>query len=180
MELRDDNRIVVDGYGRTTAEGVWSLGDASSPYELKHVANAEARAVAHNLLHPDDLRPFNHDAVPGGIFTHPQIAYVGMTEEEARASGRPVTLKVQEYSDVAYGWAMEDTTGFCKLIADSSTRRLLGAHIMGPQAATLIQLMVTAIVFDLDLTELARGQYWPHPALTELLENALLGLEFTD
>ncbi|MEL4164432.1 mycothione reductase [Corynebacterium bovis] len=180
VELRDDNRIVVDEYGRTTAEGVWSLGDASSPYELKHVANAEARAVAHNLLHPDDLRPFNHDAVPGGIFTHPQIAYVGMTEEEARASGRPVTVKVQEYSDVAYGWAMEDTTGFCKLIADSSTRRLLGAHIMGPQAATLIQLMVTAIVFDLDLTELARGQYWPHPALTELLENALLGLEFTD
>ncbi|MGO1950000.1 MAG: mycothione reductase, partial [Mycobacteriaceae bacterium] len=89
-----------------------------------------------------------------------------------------ITVKVQEYSDVAYGWAMEDTTGFCKLIADADSHKLLGAHIMGPQAATLIQLLVTAIEFDLDLEEFATKQYWPHPSLSELVENAVLGLEF--
>ncbi|MEJ6548248.1 mycothione reductase [Corynebacterium sp. USCH3] len=181
VDLAEDGRILVDGFGRTSAQGVWALGDAANELQLKHVANQEARAVFHNVAADDtDLTPFKHDNVPGGIFSHPQIGYVGMTEEEARSwageNGRTVTVKVQEYSDVAYGWAMEDTTGFCKLIADADTHRLLGAHIMGPQAATLIQLLVTAIEFDLDLAEFATKQYWPHPSLSELVENAVLGL----
>ncbi|MGO3787617.1 mycothione reductase [Corynebacterium variabile] len=184
VELDGDGKIIVDDFGRTSADGVWALGDAIAGPELKHVANQEARAVFHNVASSDefDLEPLKHDNVPGGIFSHPQIGYVGMTETEARAwaeeNDRTITVKVQEYSDVAYGWAMEDTTGFCKLIADAGSRRLLGAHIMGPQAATLIQLLVTAIEFDLDLVDFARKQYWPHPSLSELVENALLGLEF--
>lgn len=164
---------------------VWALGDAANELQLKHVANQEARAVFHNVAadatSESSLEAFKHDNVPGGIFTHPQIGYVGMTEDEARTwaqeNGRTVTVKVQEYADVAYGWAMEDTTGFCKLIADADSHRLLGAHIMGPQAATLIQLLVTAIEFDLDLAEFATRQYWPHPSLSELVENAVLGLD---
>jgi len=184
VELDGDGKIIVDDFGRTSADGVWALGDAIAGPELKHVANQEARAVFHNVASSDefDLEPLKHDNAPGGIFSHPQIGYVGMTETEARAwaeeNDRTITVKVQEYSDVAYGWAMEDTTGFCKLIADAGSRRLLGAHIMGPQAATLIQLLVTAIEFDLDLVDFARKQYWPHPSLSELVENALLGLEF--
>jgi mycothione reductase len=188
VDLAEDGRILVDEYGRTSAEGVWALGDAANELQLKHVANQEARAVFHNVTVDEadggsegDLVRFKHDNVPGGIFTHPQIGYVGMTEDEARAwaeeNGRTVTVKVQEYADVAYGWAMEDTTGFCKLIADADSHRLLGAHIMGPQAATLIQLLVTAIEFDLDLADFATKQYWPHPSLSELVENAVLGLE---
>lgn len=184
VELDGKGKIVVDDFGRTSAPGVWALGDAANDLELKHVANQEARAVFHNVASSDefDLTAFKHDNVPGGVFSHPQIGYVGMTEDEARAwaeeNGRTVTVKVQEYADVAYGWAMEDTTGFCKLIADAGSHRLLGAHIMGPQAATLIQLLVTAIEFDLDLVDFATRQYWPHPGLSELVENALLGLEF--
>jgi mycothione reductase len=186
VDLADDNRVLVDEFGRSSAPGVWALGDAANTLQLKHVANQEARAVFHNVTVADgdeaQLQRLKHDNVPGGIFSHPQIGYVGMTEAEARDwaadNGRRITVKVQEYSDVAYGWAMEDTTGFCKLIADADSRRLLGAHIMGPQAATLIQLLVTAIEFDLDLVEFATKQYWPHPALSELVENALLGLEF--
>lgn len=188
VDLAEDGRILVDEFGRTSAEGVWALGDAANELQLKHVANQEARAVFHNVTvdeadggNDGELVPFKHDNVPGGVFTHPQIAYVGMTEDEARAwaeeNGRTVTVKVQEYADVAYGWAMEDTTGFCKLIADADSHRLLGAHIMGPQAATLIQLLVTAIEFDLDLAEFATRQYWPHPSLSELVENAVLGLD---
>lgn len=171
-------RISVDEYGRTTAEGVWALGDVSSPYQLKHVANAETRAVRHNMLNPDDLKPMPHDLVPSAIFTHPQIATVGMTEQEARAAGHDVTVKIQNYGDVAFGWAMEDQTGFVKLIADRSTGKLLGAHYLGPQASSLIQQMITVMAFDLDVREVATKQYWIHPALPEVTENALLGLEF--
>lgn len=172
-----EGSIKVDEYGRTTADGVWALGDASSPYLLKHVANAEMRTVRHNILHPDDLRPMPHDHVPAAVFTHPQIAYVGLTEKEARES-YDVTVKVQKYGDVAYGWAMEDTTNFAKLIADKNTGCLLGAHIIGPQASTLIQQLITVMAFDLDCRDVATKQYWIHPALPELIENALLGLEF--
>lgn len=183
VEVDSHDRISVDEYGRTSAKGVWALGDASNKYELKHVANAEARVVQHNLLHPEDLKKLNHTNVPSGIFTHPQIATVGLTEDQARVyekeTGRAITVKVQEYSDVAYGWAMEEGGTFCKIIADAETGKILGSHIMGPQATTLIQQLITVMVFDLDARLVAKNQYWPHPSLSEVVENALLGLEFT-
>ncbi len=177
VELHDDGRVRVDEFGRTTASGVWALGDVSSPYQLKHVANAEARAVAHNLVHPDDLRAMPHDHVPAAVFTNPQIASVGLTESECREQGLRYTTKVQAFGDVAYGWAMEDTTGICKVIADPATGRLLGAHLLGPFSSSLVQPLVQAMAFGTTAHELARGQYWIHPALAEVVENALLGLE---
>ncbi|WP_147917261.1 mycothione reductase [Ruania zhangjianzhongii] len=180
IAMTDQGGVQVDQYGRsTTADGVWALGDVSSPYMLKHVANAEMRAVRHNLLHPEDLQAMPHEHVPSAIFTHPQIATVGLTEAEARGQGYAVTVKVQNYGDVAYGWAMEDTTGICKLVADRDTGKLLGAHYLGPQAATLIHQMITVLAFDLDVREVATKQYWIHPALAEVTENALLGLDFS-
>lgn len=177
--MTDDGRVSVDEYGRSTsAEGVWALGDVSSPYMLKHVANAEMRAVRHNLLHPDDLQKMPHENVPSAVFTNPQIATVGLTEREARRAGHNITVKIQKYGDVAYGWALEDTTGIAKLIADKDTGKLLGAHFLGPQASTLVQQMITVMAFDLDVREVATKQYWIHPALPEVTENALLGLEF--
>ncbi|RNE49398.1 mycothione reductase [Corynebacterium alimapuense] len=179
IEITSDGRLSVDEFGRSTsAPGVWALGDISSPFMLKHVANAEMRAVRHNLLHPEDMRKMPHDHVPSAVFTHPQIASVGLTEEQAREAGYDITVKVQNYGDVAYGWAMEDTEGIAKLIADRATGRLLGAHYLGAQASTLIQQMITVMAFDLDVREVASNQYWIHPALPELTENALLGLEF--
>ncbi|WP_288831235.1 mycothione reductase [uncultured Corynebacterium sp.] len=177
IEAREDGRIRVDEYGRTTADGVWALGDVSSPYQLKHVANAETRAVRHNILHPDDMVAMPHEHVPYAVFTHPQIATVGMTEEKAREAGHDVTVKIQNYGDVAYGWALEDTTGIVKLVADRTSGQLLGAHYMGPQASTLIQQMITVMVYGLDLRSFPRAQYWIHPALAEVTENAILGLD---
>lgn len=178
IDMHNDGRIKVDDYGRTTAEGIWALGDVSSPYMLKHVANAETKAVRHNMLNPDDMVPMPHDHVPSAIFTHPQIATVGLTEEQARGMDLDITAKVQNYGDVAYGWAMEDNDGICKLIADKNTGKLLGAHYYGPQASTLIQQMITVMAFDMDVRDFAQKQYWIHPALPEVTENALLGLEF--
>ena len=186
VELHPDGRVKVDEFGRTTAEGVWALGDVSSPYQLKHVANAEARAVAANIVSQfngeEPAHTMPHDHVPYAVFTHPQVAVVGMTEAEAEAAGHDVTVKVQRYGDVAYGWALEDSTGLTKLVADKATGRLLGAHYMGPQASTLIQQAITIMAFDLDLHNVPRGQYWIHPALPEVTENAILGLnlKFTE
>ncbi len=172
----EDGRIKVDDYQRTSAPGVWALGDASSEHQLKHVANHEERTVAHNLAHPDDLVASDHRFVPSAVFTNPQLATVGPTEEELREAGRPYVKAVQEYGSTAYGWAMEDVTSLCKLIADPATGQLLSAHLMGEQASTLIQPLIQAMSFGLPVKQMARGQYWIHPALTEVVENALLAL----
>jgi mycothione reductase len=175
VRLREDGRIEVDKFGRTTAEGIWSLGDASTPYPLKHVANAEARVLAHNLAFPDDLRPYPHDWVPSAVFTAPQIATVGAREQNLSPE-RPYVEAVQEYADVAYGWALQDNVGFCKLYADVATGTLLGAHIMGDQASLLIQPLIQAAASGQRVADMVRGQYWIHPALSEVVENALLKL----
>jgi mycothione reductase len=175
VKVRDDGRVLVDEYGRTTADGIWSIGDASSPFELKHVANAEARTVAHNLAHPEDLRPFRHEWVPAAVFTDPEIATVGARLQDL-AGKRPYVQSTQPYHHTAYGWALQDSTGFCRLYADPATGLLLGAHIFGYQASLLIQPLVQAMSFGLDVATMARGQYWIHPALSEVVENALLKL----
>ncbi|MGA5465100.1 mycothione reductase [Mycobacterium sp. NPDC050041] len=176
----EDGLVAVDDFQRTTARNVYALGDISSPYQLKHVANHEARVVKHNLLQDwddtENLMPANHRNVPSAVFTEPQIASVGLTENEARAAGYRIRSKVQDYGDVAYGWAMEDSTGFAKLIVDDDTGLLLGAHIMGHQASSIIQPLIQAMAFDLPAQDMARGQYWIHPALPEVVENALLAL----
>ncbi|RMH75552.1 MAG: mycothione reductase [Actinomyces sp.] len=168
--------VVVDEYQRTTVEGVWALGDVCNPVQLKHTANAEARVVAHNLTHPDELIAVDHRVVPHAVFGHPQVASVGLTERQALERGIAYRSHVQPYAAAAYGWALEDTEGFVKVIADARTRHLLGAHIIGPQASTLIQQLVQGMVFGQTVDEMARGQYYIHPALTEVVEQALLEL----
>ncbi len=186
LDLHDDGRLAVDEYQRVLrggrpVPGLWALGDVSSDYQLKHVANHEAKVVAHNLLHPEAFRASDHRFVPAAVFSSPQAASVGMTEEEALshadATGTPIVTAVQHYGSTAYGWAMEDTQGFVKLIAEQHTGRILGAHILGHEASMIIQPVIQAMSFGLDAQAMARGQYWIHPALTEVLENALLSLK---
>ncbi|WP_411731709.1 mycothione reductase [Paeniglutamicibacter sp.] len=182
FDTREDGSLVLDDYQRILAagrpvEGIFGLGDAANTEQLKHVANREARVVVHNLENPDDMRPMDRRAVPAAVFSNPQIAYVGATEEEARAEhGDAVLSVVQPYGSTAYGWAMEDQEGIVKLLAHKDTGLLLGAHIMGHEASLLIQPLIQAMYSGLDVNSMARGPYWIHPALSEVVENALLGL----
>ena len=170
----EQGRIVVDEYQRTTAEGVLALGDVCTHHPLKHVANEEARTVQHNLLHPDAPAATDHRYVPHAVFAEPQIAAVGLTEQEAAKQGLDFRVGKQAYADVAYGWAMEDTGHFVKVLVDASTGLVLGAHLLGPDASSLIQPLVQAMSFGQRAVDVARGQYWIHPALAEVVENALL------
>jgi len=170
-----DGYVTTDEYLRTSAEGVWALGDITNPAQLKHTANEEARVVAHNLLHPGSPRTIDRSLVPYAVFGHPQIASVGATEEELAAQRTPHLVSARDYASTAYGWAMEDRSGFVKLLADPDSRLLLGAHILGTQAPTLIQQLITGMAAGLTVDRMARGQLYIHPAMPEVVEQALLG-----
>ncbi|MFE9751659.1 mycothione reductase [Saccharothrix saharensis] len=176
VDVHPDGRVVVDSHQRTSVEGIYAMGDVSSEYQLKHVANHEARVVQHNLLHPDEPIASDHRFVPAAVFSSPQIASVGLTEEQAVERGVRYVAASQAYASIAYGWAMEDDTGFAKVLADPDTGLILGAHVIGPQASSVIQPVIQAMSFGLDARTTARGQYWIHPAMPEVIENALLNL----
>jgi mycothione reductase len=145
-------------------------------FQLKHMANAEARLVRHNLLHPDQPRRASFKLVPSAVFADPQVASVGATEQELQTQGRSYRSATRPYRDTAYGWALEDTTSFVKVLADPATRLLLGAHIIGPQAATLIQPLIQAMGLGNTADQVASDVLYIHPALTEAVEQALLRL----
>lgn len=172
-----DGYVITDEHMRTNVDGVWALGDITNPDQLKHTANAEARVVAHNIAHPDDLRVVDLWPTPHAVFSHPQVASVGATEQHLRGEGIPYLVGRRDHGGTAYGWAMEDRTGFAKVLVDPDTRLLLGAHIIGPQAATLIHQLIQGMKFGQTADELARGFLYIHPALSELVENALLAVD---
>jgi mycothione reductase len=176
--------IETDGHGHvrtddtyaTNVPGIWALGDLANHFQLKHMANAETRLVRYNLLHPGQPQTAAFTVVPSAVFASPQVASVGATEQELQARGRPYVCGTRSYSDAAYGWALEDTTSFVKVLADPGTRLLLGAHIIGPQASTLIQPLIQAMCLGNTADQLARSVLYIHPALTEVIEQALLEL----
>jgi mycothione reductase len=166
--------IAVDEHMRTDVEGVWAIGDIANDYQLKHVANHEATVAFWNIAHPDEMKSINYKAVPAAVFSNPQVAAVGLTEQEARAQGRDFVVGRRDYGGTAYGWALADETSFAKVLVERETGLIIGAHIIGPQAATLIQPMIQAIQFDQTADDVTNEQFWIHPALTEVVENALL------
>ena len=178
FDLHSDGRLVVDPFqrvlnGGVPVDGVFGLGDISSRWQLKHVANHEARVVHHNILQPDDLIGGDPGPIPAAIFSHPQVAHFGATERYA-----PGAIVVSRaYSTTAWGWSLEDTTSFCKLVVDPASGHILGAHIIGPEASILIQTLVFAASHRMSVRGLARSMYWPHPAASEVVENALLDAE---
>jgi len=175
-DVDDDGHLVTDDTGQTSVPGVWAFGDTANHFQLKHMANAEERVVCHNLIHPDAPRRLPRTLVPHAVFSEPQVASVGLTEQHARQRGTDHVIAIREYADTAYGWAMEDTTSFVKLIAEPRARTLLGAHIIGSQAATLLQPLLQAMTLGQSVDQLAHDVLYVHPALTEVLEQALLDL----
>jgi mycothione reductase len=176
IEVDAHGHVRTDATYATSVPGIWALGDLANHFELKHMANAETRLVRYNLLHPGQPRRAQFTVVPSAVFADPQVASVGATEQELQAQGRDYVSATRLYRDAAYRWGLEDISSFVKVLADPATRLLLGAHIIGPQASTLIQPLIQAMCLGNTVDQVASGVLYIHPALTEVVEQALLSL----
>ncbi len=177
IEADAHGHVRTDDTYSTSVPGIWALGDLANHFQLKHMANAEARLVRYNLLHPAQPSRAQFTVVPSAVFAGPQVASVGSTEQELQAQGRDYVAATRPHGDAAYGWALEDTTSFVKVPADPATRLLPSAHLIGPQASTLIQPLIQAMCLGSAADQVASGVLYIHPALTEAVEQALLALE---
>ena len=176
IEVDAHGHVRADDTYATSVPGIWAFGDLANHFQLKHMANAEARVVWHNVAHPDRPRTARFPVVPAAVFADPQVASAGATEQDLQRQGRRYVSATRAYSSTAYGWALEDTTGFAKILADPDSGLLLGAHIIGPDASILIQPLIQAMCLRNTVAQVATGVLYIHPALTEVIEQALLGL----
>jgi mycothione reductase len=175
LDCHHHGTILVDQTLATNVPGVWAVGDIANSYQLKHLANAEAKVAFWNIANPAETpRRQSYKAVPSAVFSNPQVATVGLTEQQTIDQGIPHRVGKRDYGGTAYGWAMLDETSFAKVIVNSESGMIVGAHILGPQAATLIQPLVQAMELDTPAAALAEDVFYIHPALTEVVENALL------
>ncbi|MDS0474741.1 dihydrolipoyl dehydrogenase [Natrinema sp. 1APR25-10V2] len=175
IETDADGFVETDEYLRTTAEGVWALGDIVGEYLLKHNANHEAQTVARNLF-GEDLEPVDYSAMPFAVFGSPEVAGVGLTEGELRATDREYAKRTYRYEETARGSAMH-AEGFVKPLIDLEGN-ILGCHIVGPEASDLIQEVVVAMTAGTGTVHDIRESVHIHPALSEVVQRAFSG-QFT-
>ena len=168
----ENGYIVVDEYLETSKKDIWSFGDAIGKKMFRHSANHESELVWHNAIHGKKSR-MNYLTVPHAVFSYPEIASVGLNEQEAvKLMGRhEVLVGNARYTDVARGEAMIETEGFAKAVVHRKTGKILGYHIIGPQASILIQEVVNAMAADGNLWSVAKGMHI-HPALSEVVLKA--------
>ena len=162
--------IVVNEYLETSKQNIWAFGDAIGKAMFKHVANEEAVVAWRNAFHEKKTK-MEYQTIPYAVFTYPEIAAVGMTEEEAKKQYQ-ILVGTARYSDVAKGEAMMETEGFAKAILEKQTGKILGFHIIGPYAPMLIQEVINAMALGGDISLLAHGMHI-HPALPELILRTL-------
>ncbi|WP_254764433.1 dihydrolipoyl dehydrogenase [Natrinema marinum] len=175
IDTDEDGFVDTDEYLRTTAEGVWALGDIVGEYLLKHNANHEARTVARNLF-GEDLEPVDYSAMPFAVFGSPEVAGVGLTEGELRATDREYATRTYRYEETARGSAMH-AEGVVKPLI-SLEGEILGCHIVGPEASNLIQEVVVAMTAGSGTVHDIRESVHIHPALSEVVQRAFSG-QFT-
>jgi mycothione reductase len=180
--VKTDERgyIVVDEFLETTKKDIWAFGDAIGKKMFRHSANHEAELVWHNAVHGKKSR-MSYLTVPHAVFSYPEIASVGLTEEQAvKLMGKhEVLVGKAMYTDVARGEAMMETDGFTKAIVRRKSGKILGYHIIGPQASVLIQEVVNAMAADGNLWSVAKGMHI-HPALSEVVLKAFGKLDEPD
>ena len=172
---RDERgRIPVDAHWRTTAPGVYAIGDVIPGPMLAHKAEDEGVACAEFIR--TGHGHVNYDAIPNVVYTHPEVASVGKTEEELKAAG--VAYRKGSFPFMANGRAkaLAQVDGRVKILADAATDRILGVHILGPRAGDLIAEAVAAIEFGASSEDLARTCH-AHPTLAEVVKEAALAVD---
>ncbi len=178
VEVDQRGFIKVDEYLETTKKGMFAVGDINGQQMFTHVANVEASLAAYNGLQDGTGVKMDYSAAPHAVYSHPQIASVGLTEEAARKKHKVLVGRAQ-YSDVAQGEAMMEKNGFAKAVVEAEGRRILGFHIIGPYAPILIQEVIDAMTSGGGIDVIQRSMQI-HPAVTELIPAVLSNLQDTD
>jgi dihydrolipoamide dehydrogenase len=164
--------IAVDDFLETSAPGIFALGDAIGRFMFKHAANHEAPYVFQNLREPENRIMVDYKGVPHAVFAQPQVAGVGATEDDLIRLGEPYVVGTCRYRDTAMGHAIEDHDGFVKFLVDPATGEILGCHILGHEASTLIHEVVVAMRAGDGTIENVTSSIHVHPALNEVVQRA--------
>jgi dihydrolipoamide dehydrogenase len=174
--VKKDNRgrVIVDPHYRTNVEGIYAIGDVIAGPMLAHKAEEEGVAVAEILA--GEPGHVNYDVIPNVVYTYPEIATVGKTEEELKAAG--IAYKVGKFPFTANPRAKVNLTpeGFVKILADAKTDRVLGVHILGPDAGNMIGEAAVAMEFGASSEDIARTCH-AHPTLSEAIKEAALAVD---
>jgi dihydrolipoamide dehydrogenase len=173
VTLDERGRVKTDEHYATNVPGIYAIGDAIAGPMLAHKAEEEGVALAERLA--GQAGHVNYSAIPGVVYTWPEVAAVGQTEEELKAAGVAYKVGKFPFTANARARAMAETDGFVKILADKTTDRVLGAHIIGPDAGTLIAELTTAMEFGASAEDVARTCH-AHPSLSEAVKEAALAV----
>jgi len=174
VQTDDRGFIKVNRYLETDRKNIWALGDAIGRQMFTHAGDKEAEIAWHNATHRKRVK-MDFSAVPHAVFTYPQIASIGLTEEKARKNYE-VLVGRAKYSDTVKGSAIGEEEGFAKAIVDKKTRRILGFHIIGPDASVLIQEVVNVLAHKGYVSYISESMHI-FPALSDLITETLSNLE---
>jgi dihydrolipoamide dehydrogenase len=174
MTLDARGRVATNAHFETSVPGIFAIGDCREGAMLAHKAEDEAVACAERIA--GRVGHVNYDAIPAVVYTAPEVATVGKTEEELKAAG--IAYKVGKFPFTANARAktIAATEGFVKVIADAKTDRVLGVHILGAEAGNMISEAALAIEFGASSEDIARTSH-PHPTLSEAVRQAAMAVE---
>ena len=173
VKLDENGFIIVDQYLETNIKGIFALGDVIGRYQFKHNANNEARYAYHNMLVADTKKvPVDYTAMPHAIFSSPQVASVGFTEQELSIKGVDYQKSIYPYIKTGMGEAIEDRDGFVKFLVNRSDKKILGCHIIGTDASTLIHEVLVAMKAGDGIIDDITKTIHIHPALSEVIARA--------
>ncbi|MGD2143480.1 MAG: dihydrolipoyl dehydrogenase [Anaerolineae bacterium] len=166
--------IVVDSRMRTSVPSVYAVGDVTGEMALAHVASAQG-IIAAEAIAGEETRPLDYDAAPRCTYCQPQVASLGITEQQAAQQGRDVEVGRFPFRPNGKALALGEREGFVKIIADTTTGEILGAHLVGPEVTELLPELVLARTWELTPEEIARTVH-AHPTLSETLQEAAHGV----
>lgn len=173
VNLDERGFIFVNEFCATNAPGVWAIGDVVRGPMLAHKGSEEGVMVAERIA--GQKSQMNYDIIPNVIYTHPEVASVGKTEEQVKASGEPYNVGTFPFSASGRAMAANETQGLVKIIAHAVTDRILGAHIVGPSAADLVQQVAIAMEFGSSAEDIGM-MVFGHPTLSETIHEAALAV----
>lgn len=173
VKLDENGFVLVDQYLETNIKGIFALGDVVGRYQFKHNANNEARYAYHNMLVPDTKKvPVDYTAMPHAIFSSPQVAGVGFTEQQLSLKGIDYQKSIYPYIMTGMGEAIQDRDGFVKFLVSSNDKKILGCHIIGTDASTLIHEVLVAMKAGDGTVQNITKTIHIHPALSEVIARA--------